>query len=158
MRSWLTATLMFVTAAASVPQMCRPSMAGTKPKRVATAPIIRPPLQTPTDTAKAMAQGERIALQSDLAWVGEYDGAITGDVNERMVAAIKEYQKSKGSRPSGVLNPQERALLTETARRRQESVGWKIVIDPGTGVRLGIPTKLTPQQVSDTNGIKWSSP
>jgi len=57
-----------------------------------------------------------------------------------------------------VLNPQERALLTETARRRQESVGWKIVIDPGTGVRLGIPTKLTPQQVSDTNGIKWSSP
>jgi hypothetical protein len=157
MRSRLTATLIFVTAVASVPQMSRPSIAGTKPKRVATAPNIRPPLQTPTDTAKAMAQGDRLALQSDLAWVGEYNGAITGDVNERMVAAIKEYQKSKGSRPSGVLNPQERALLAETARRRQESVGWKIVIDPGTGVRLGIPTKLAPQQTSDTNGIKWSS-
>jgi len=68
MRSRLTATLIFVTAAASVPQMSRPSIAGTKPKRVATAPIIRPPLQAPTDTAKAMAQGERLALQSDLAW------------------------------------------------------------------------------------------
>ena len=29
---------------------------------------------------------------------------------------------------------------------------------PGTGVRLGIPTKLVPQQVSDANGAKWTSP
>ena len=28
----------------------------------------------------------------------------------------------------------------------------------GTGVRLGIPTKLVPQQTSDANGAKWSSP
>jgi peptidoglycan hydrolase-like protein with peptidoglycan-binding domain len=147
-----------MTAAASVPQMSRPSNAGTKPKRVTTVPVAHPALQTPTDTANAMAQGERLALQSDLAWVGEYNGAITGDVSERMVAAIKEYQKSNGGRPSGVLNPQERAVLAETARRRQDSVGWKIVTDPGTGVRLGIPTRLAPQQTSDTNGVKWSSP
>jgi peptidoglycan hydrolase-like protein with peptidoglycan-binding domain len=158
MRSWLTATLILMTASASVPQMSRPSNASTKPKRVTTVPVARPGLQTPTDTANAMAPGERLALQSDLAWVGEYNGAITGDVSERMVAAIKEYQKSKGGRPSGVLNPQERAALAETARRRQDSVGWKIVTDPGTGVRLGIPTKLAPQQTSDTNGVKWSSP
>ncbi len=117
-----------------------------------------PALQTPADTANAMAQGERLALQSDLAWVGEYNGAITGDVSERMVAAIKEYQKNKGGKQTGVLNPQERAVLAETARRRQESVGWKIVTDAGTGVRLGVPAKLVPQQTSDANGTKWSSP
>jgi trypsin-like peptidase len=49
-------------------------------------------------------------------------------------------------------------VLAETARRRQENVGWKIVTDPGTGVRLGIPSKLVPQQTSDANGAKWSSP
>jgi hypothetical protein len=38
-----------------------------------------------------------------------------------------------------VLNPQERGTLADTARKKQESVGWKIVTDPGTGVRLGIP-------------------
>ena len=103
-----------------------------------------------------MAQGERLALQSDLAWVGEYNGAITGDVSERMVTAIKEYQKNKGGKPTGVLNPQERAVLAETARRRQETVGWKIVTDAGTGARLGIPTKLVPQQTSDANGTKWT--
>ena len=105
-----------------------------------------------------MGQAERLALQSDLAWVGQYNGAITGDVSERMVNAIKEFQKSRGAKPTGVLNSQERGLLADTARKKQESVGWKIVTDPGTGVRLGIPTKLVPQQASDANGTKWTSP
>jgi peptidoglycan hydrolase-like protein with peptidoglycan-binding domain len=157
MRSMLTATLIFVAAGASASaQMTAPSTAGTKPKPVTTIPI-RPALQTPADTANAMAQGERLALQSDLAWVGQYNGAISGEVSERMVAAIKEFQKGKGGKQTGVLNPQERGVLAETAKRRQENVGWKIVTDPGTGARLGIPTRLAPQQSADANGAKWSS-
>ena len=158
MRSMLAATLIFVVSgAAAQAQMTPPTTAGAKPKAVATVPV-RPALQTPADTANAMAQAERLALQSDLAWVGEYNGAISGEVSERMVTAIKEYQKAKGGKQTGVLNPQERSVLAETARRRQESVGWKIVTDPGTGARLGIPSKLAPQQTSDASGAKWSSP
>jgi peptidoglycan hydrolase-like protein with peptidoglycan-binding domain len=157
MRSMLTATLIFVAAGASASaQMTAPSTAGTKPKPVATVPI-RPALQTPADTANAMAQAERQAIQSDLAWVGQYNGAITGEVSDHMVAAIKEYQKAKGGKPTGVLNPQERGELAETAKRKQDNVGWKIVTDPGTGARLGVPLKLVPQQSSDANGAKWSS-
>src|SRR5690349_20681579 len=160
MRSWLAATLILSAAGypAQAQMVAAPTTAGAKPKRVATVPIRPPGLQTPADTANAMAQAERLALQSDLAWVGEYNGAITGDASERMIGAIKDYQKLKGSRQSGVLNPQERAVLAETARRRQDSVGWKIVTDPVTGSRLGIPSKLVPQQTSDANGTKWSSP
>ena len=159
MRSMLTATLIFVAAGApaSAQMSGTAAIPGVKPKPVATVPI-RPALQSPADTANAMAQAERLALQSDLAWVGQYNGAITGDVSERMVAAIKEFQKERGGKQTGVLNPQERQMLAETAKRRQESVGWKIVTDPGSGVRLGIPTKLVPQQSSDANGAKWSSP
>ena len=157
MRSMLTATLIFVAAGVSAQaQMTPPSTAGTKPKSVATVPV-RPALQTPADTANAMAQGERQAIQSDLAWVGQYNGAITGEVSERMVAAIKEFQKARGGKQTGVLNPQERSVLAETARHRQDNVGWKIVTDPGTGARLGVPTKLVPQQSSDANGAQWSS-
>src|SRR6516165_12232808 len=149
MRSMLSATLMvvalIVAGAPAQAQMTAPSTAGAKPKSVATVPI-RPGLQAPADTANAMAQGERLALQSDLAWVGEYNGAITGDVSERMVAAIKDYQKVKGGRPTGVLNPQERSVLAETAHRRQENVGWKLITDTVTGARLGIPAKLVPNQ------------
>jgi peptidoglycan hydrolase-like protein with peptidoglycan-binding domain len=157
MRSMLTATLIFVAAGASASaQMTAPSTAVAKPKAVATVPI-RPALQSPAETANAMAQAERQAIQSDLAWVGQYNGAITGEVSERMVAAIKEFQKERGGKQTGVLNPQERSVLAETARRRQDTAGWKIVTDPGTGARLGVPTKLVPQQSSDANGAKWSS-
>ena len=170
MRSVLAAILILAVHEASAQaQMTAPANASTKPtaggkptasvkpKTAATVPI-RPALQTPADTANAMAQSERLALQSDLAWVGEYNGAITGDVSERMVAAIKDYQKAKGGKPTGVLNPQERGVLAETARQRQGHVGWRIVTESGSGARLGIPSKLVPQQTSDANGAKWSSP
>jgi peptidoglycan hydrolase-like protein with peptidoglycan-binding domain len=158
MRSMLTATLIFVAAGASAQAQMSGTAAvtGIKPKPVTTVPI-RPALQTPADTANAMAQAGRQAIQSDLAWVGNYNGAITGEVSERMVAAIKEFQKARGGKPTGVLNPQERGVLAETAKRLQDNVGWKIVTDAGSGVRLGIPTKLVPQQSSDANGAKWSS-
>jgi peptidoglycan hydrolase-like protein with peptidoglycan-binding domain len=164
MRTVLSATLLVVAMAGSASeiafaQMQAPTTAGAKPKPVTTTTTIRPPgVQTPADTANAMAQAERLALQSDLAWVGEYNGAITGEVSDRMVNAIKEFQKSRGARQTGVLNPQERGVLADTARRRQENVGWKIIADAGTGVRLGIPAKLVPQQTSDANGTKWTSP
>src|SRR5450631_1282948 len=158
MRSMLAATLIFVAAASSAQAQMSgtAAVAGVKPKPVTTVPI-RPALQTPADTANAMGQAERQAIQSDLAWGGQYNGAITGEVSERMVAAIKEFQKERGGKQTGVLNPQERSVLAETARRRQENAGWKIVTDPGTGARLGVPIKLAPQQSADANGARWSS-
>jgi peptidoglycan hydrolase-like protein with peptidoglycan-binding domain len=158
MRTALSATLLVVAMGSAQAQMQAPTTAGSKPKPVTTTTIRPPGVQTPADTANAMAQAERLALQSDLAWVGEYNGAITGEVSERMVNAIKEFQKNRGARQTGVLNQQERGVLADTARQRQESVGWKIITDAGTGVRLGIPTKLVPQQTSDASGAKWTSP
>ena len=95
-----------------------------------------------------MAQTERTAIQSDLAWVGVYNGAITGEVNERMINAIKAYQKDHGAKQTGVLNPQERATLAAAAKKLQNDVGWKIASDPINGIRLGVPTKLVPQMSS----------
>src|SRR5215510_821294 len=156
MRTVLSATLLAAVMACpagemAFAQMQPPATAGAKPKPVTTTTVRPPGVQTPADTASAMAQAERLALQSDLAWVGEYNGAITGDVSERMVNAIKEYQKAKGGKPTGVLNPQERSTLAETARRKQDTVGWRIVTDSVTGARLGIPSKLVPQQTTDAN-------
>jgi peptidoglycan hydrolase-like protein with peptidoglycan-binding domain len=155
MRSAIAATLVIVASAAFA-QAQTGAVTGVKPKPVTTVPI-RPALQTPTDTANAMAQAERQAIQSDLAWTGHYNGAINGEVSDRMVAGIKAFQKDQGARQTGVLNPQERGALAEFAKKRQDNIGWKLVFDAGTGVRLGVPTKLVPQQSSDANGAKWSS-
>lgn len=157
MRSVLSATWMAAVLGLSVPVMAQAQAtppAAAKP--VATVPV-RPAVQTPVDTIKALSQAERLALQSNLAWIGLYNGAISGDVGERMINAIREFQQSLGGKPTGVLNQQERGALAETARKKQEAVGWKIATDPGTGVRLGIPHKLVPQQASDANGARWTA-
>jgi len=158
--TWMSAALLLAGSPAlaqMTPPLAVGARADTKPKSVATVPI-RPAAPAPVDTANTMTQADRLVLQSDLAWVGQYNGAITGDASERMVNAVKEYQKLKGGNPTGVLTPQERAVLADTARRKQESVGWKTITDPVSGARLGLPTRLVPQQVSDANGSKWSSP
>lgn len=127
-----------------------------KPKPVATVPV-RPATQTPADTANAMAQAERLAIQSDLAWVSLYNGAINGEVSDRMVAAIKAFQKDQGAKETGVLNLQERGALADAAKKLQDNVGWKIVSDATSGARIGLPAKLVPLIVGDVNGTKWSS-
>ena len=86
--------------------MTPPPTAGTKPKTVTTVPI-RPALQTPADTANAMAQAERLALQSDLAWVGEYNGAI-----------IRRRQRAHGQCHQGIPEDPRRQ-----ADRRAQSAG-----------------------------------
>jgi peptidoglycan hydrolase-like protein with peptidoglycan-binding domain len=142
--------------------LCAPALAQTTPvtpKPVATVPIKPAATQTPADTAKAMAVTERTAIQSDLAWVGVYNGAITGDVSERMINAIKAYQKDRNAKQTGVLNPQERATLAAAAKKLQTDVGWKIAEDPINGIRLGIPSKLVPQMssIGNASGSRWAS-
>src|SRR6185436_17873531 len=100
----VAASIFVILGTSAQAQLTPPATAGTKPKTVTTIPI-RPALQKPEETANAMAQAERLVLQSDLAWIGQYNGAITGDVSERMVNAIKEFQKGRGGKPTGVLNP-----------------------------------------------------
>lgn len=155
MRSMLSATLIFVTAMASADAQTSTLSSHAKAKHAAPA---RPALQSPAETANAMDQSERLAIQSDLAWVGQYNGAISGDVSERMVESIKQFQKANGGTPTGVLNTKERAVLAEMGRRKRENAGWKLVTDAVTGAQLGIPTRLVPQQTSDGDGTKWSSP
>lgn len=127
-----------------------------KPKPVTTVPI-RPAVQTPVDTAKAMEQAERLAIQSDLAWVSLYNGAINGEASDRMVAAIKAFQKDHGAKQTGVLNAQERGVLSADAKKLQDNVGWKVLSDATSGARIGLPSKLVPLIISDVNGTKWSS-
>lgn len=149
MRSMLAATLIVAGAATLAAHG-----AHAAPKQTAAAP---PAAQTPAETARTLAQGERQAIQSDLAWTGDYNGLINGEVSDRMIVAIKQFQTNQGHKPTGVLNPQERGQLAEAARKLQASVGWKLVSDPVTGARVGVPTRLVPQQASDGNGTRWSS-
>src|SRR3984893_14729889 len=107
--------------------------------RVAAAAAPAPPSREPS-----LSQADRLAIQFDLAWTGDYNGLANGEANDKTSAAIKAFQRNRKFKETGVLNTQERALLAALAKARQAQVGWTMVDDPATGARLGVPTKHVP--------------
>ena len=105
----------------------------------------------------AIPLAERIAIQNDLAWTGDYNGTIDGDFAERAIAAVKAFQKRNGGKETGVLNQPERAALAAAAKPKQEAVGWRMVQDLVTGARIGIPSKLMPNTQVSGGISKWTS-
>ncbi len=160
MRTMAAAALIVAVSGMAIAQTPGSSTAANKGKpAVVIKPAAKsaPASQTPSETASAMAAGERQALQSDLAWVGTYNGVINGEVSDRTITAIKTFQKDKGGKPTGVLNPQERATLAAAAKTAQGQIGWKIGLDPVNGIKLGLPSKLAPLQSTGATGSRWTS-
>lgn len=128
--------------------------AGTLHLAAAAARKQPPTPPGPADQAP-LPLADRIALQFDLAWSGDYNGLVTGDINERTTAAVKAFQRSRKLKQTGVLTTQERALLADAAKAKQAQVGWSLVDDPVTGARIGLPTKQVPNK--SQTGTRWSS-
>jgi peptidoglycan hydrolase-like protein with peptidoglycan-binding domain len=108
-------------------------------------------------TYEAMSDAERRALQSDLLWAGDFYGMANGEFDDRSIVAVKAFQQRNKFKPTGIVNPHERALLASAAKARQDSVGWRIVDDAATGMRLGLPAKLVPQSGPGKSGSRWFS-
>jgi peptidoglycan hydrolase-like protein with peptidoglycan-binding domain len=128
------------TAAQPQPQQPKPPAAGS-----------------PRAVYAAMPEHERMMIQADLIWTGFYNGIIDSDFGDNSVAAVKAFQKYAGGRETGLLNPDERAKLSEAARKRRESAGWRMVDDRATGARLGVPSRLVPQSAPTGSGTRWQS-
>jgi hypothetical protein len=111
---------------------------------------------TPEKHVKAPL-AERLALQSDLVWSGDYNGLVDGNINAGTIAAIKSFQRGKGMRETGALDDAQRATLASTAKAQQNAAGWRMIDDARTGARLGLPAKLTPRVGRTRNGSRWSS-
>ena len=109
------------------------------------------------DSYNAIPLAERIAIQSDLIWTGDYNGVVSGEFGDRSIAAVKAFQKRSGAKETGVLNPQERAALAAAAKPKQDAVGWRIVDDLATGARVGVPAKLMPNTNVSGGTSRWSS-
>jgi len=105
----------------------------------------------------AIPLAERLSIQNDLIWTGDYNGAVNGEFGERAIAAVKAFQKRGGGKETGVLNQPERAALAAAAKPKQEAVGWRMVDDLMSGARIGIPTKLMPNTHFSGGIGKWSS-
>jgi hypothetical protein len=131
--------------------------AETKPTEVKTAtPAPTPPKAEPApDTFAGIPHGERQKIQGALLWSGDYTGAVGGE--DPMLTAIKNYQKRSKAKVTGTLTSEERANLIAAAKLHEDEFGWNVVVDPATGVRIGLPTKMVPHAREAARGTRWSS-
>jgi peptidoglycan hydrolase-like protein with peptidoglycan-binding domain len=105
----------------------------------------------------AMPRDERLAIQSDLAWLGHYAGPPGGDFDDRAIAAVKAFQQASHAMDTGLLDAEQRARLAAAAPARQRAVGWRLIEDPATGARFGVPEKLVTRVGDLRTGSAWTS-
>jgi len=117
-----------------------------------------PPLPPPPVNPYAgVALAERVGIQVDLAFTGFFNDLITGEFNDRALAAVRAFQKSGGFRETSLLAPPERAALAARSKAKQEQIGWRIVDDRVTGAQLGMPMAQVPNATPGQRGTRWSS-
>ena len=136
----------------------------SKPEAAKTAPAKPAPAKNetaktepaPSSELAAIPPAERLKIQSALYWSGDYANAGAGD--DAMEAAIRNFQKRNRAKVTGVLTPEQRAELITAAKSHEQEFGWSVVVDPATGVRIGLPSKLVPNARDASHGTRWSSP
>src|SRR4029077_20019806 len=146
-----------IAAKPAAPMQPAPSIAApatVAPKAAAIDP--QPTRAEPAlDAAVGISESDRQKIQSALSWSGDYTGSLGGD--DPFLTAIKNYQKRAKSKITGVLTPAERANLLAAAKTHEDEYGWTLVVDPATGVRIGLPVKMVPQTRDAAHGTRWSS-
>ncbi len=143
----------------------RPELAkAIEPKPEANKPELKkpelakaePPKAEPAAAAAAgIPAADRQKVQAALLWSGDYAAAANGE--DPMVAAIKNYQKRSKGKVTGVLTDAERGYLLAAASNHEQEFGWSVVVDPATGIRIGLPTKMVPNANETPRGTRWSS-
>ena len=143
------------TPKASAPKASTPKASAPKTEAPKVAAAAVPAKAEPASDALAgIPFGERAKIQAALLWSGDYGGA-SGD--DPLLSAIKNYQKRNKSKITGALTSSERAALLVDAKRREDEFGWRVVLDPATGIRIGLPAKLVPHAHDAAHGTRWSS-
>jgi hypothetical protein len=131
------------------------------PEKTAAIPLPEKPPAKPavigesdrSDPLAGVPLAERAAIRAALLW--NTGDEANGDTS--LTDAIKAYQKRNKGKVTGILTESERDALLAAAKSREAEFGWHVVVDPVTGIRLGLPAKLVPLAREGKFGTRWSS-
>jgi S1-C subfamily serine protease len=156
----VVAVLLSLVVAALLPVMAGAQDTPKDAPKKQDAPKKKPAPRKPNPivaTYAAMSAADKIAIQADLIWTGDFNGIPSADFGERAIEAVKAFQERNGGKQTGILSAQERAALAASAKTKQEAAGWRVVDDPATGARLGVPLKIASQTNPIKDGTRWQS-
>ena len=137
-------------AKAAIAAKPAPKAAPAKKEALKAAPAKSEP--APAELSN-IPPAERQKIQSALYWSGDYSAPADG-----MEAAIRNFQKRSRAKITGELTGEQRAALLAAADTHAQEFGWSVVVDPATGIRIGLPSKLVPIARDAAHGTHWSSP
>lgn len=106
---------------------------------------------------EALPETERKAIQTDLIWTGHFNGAVSGSYGPLTFRAINASKDGRGP-ADGLLSAADRGALAKAAQAARDDVGFRVITDDKTGVRIGIPTRVLPKRdATHSSGSRWQS-
>lgn len=90
----------------------------------------------------AMPEADRKAVQDALGWLGLYNGAVDGAFGKRTRDSILAYQTSVDATADGAVSESQLAALKAAAQKARAAVGFELVDERSSGVRIGAPLKI----------------
>ncbi len=90
----------------------------------------------------AMPEADRKAVQDALGWLGLYNGAVDGAFGKRTRDSILAYQGSVDATADGVVSAPQLAALKAAAQKARAAVGFELIDERRSGVRIGAPLKI----------------
>jgi hypothetical protein len=151
------AVVLLIAAVPALAQQSGKSAAAATANKVHANPA---PKKSAPDTPAALTaipDAQHLAIQSDLVWLGGFEGLSAEEIDKHTADAIKAFQRRNSGKETGVLDDRERALLAQAALVPQAAAGWRLIDDDATGARLGVPEKLVPRTSAGRIGSRWTS-
>jgi peptidoglycan hydrolase-like protein with peptidoglycan-binding domain len=97
---------------------------------------------------------ERRAIQDALVWTGDYNGTNDGNFGKRTRDAIAAFAVRVKKPAYGTLDDAAKAALFAAADKARAAVGFAVLTDQRTRIRIGVPQKLlTKSRPSGTGTI-----
>jgi hypothetical protein len=127
------------------------------PAAAQPAPAANPAVTAAQSAFEALPEAERKAIQDDLSWTGLYNGTTSGSFGALTFKALQGFQREAKLNDDGVLDPATRKLLAARANQARARVGFKIIADPRSGARIGVPTSLLTKPGTAPSGSRWQS-
>jgi len=112
-----------------------------------------PPFEVRAIVPSNLTTEDKQQVQRALAYLGHYDGVVDGRFGERTFSAIRDFQRSNDTDPSGQLTFIQYYDLIGSANDRLEHYSMQTFSDANAGYRVDYPGNLLPSLVrvdSDT--------
>ena len=104
---------------------------------------------------EALPEADRKAVQDGLIWTGDYNSVVNGVFGKRTLVGINAYAKANKLPVTGMLDAKARTALAAAAAKAKLEARFAVVLEPRSGVRIGIPAALLPKSASTPTGRRY---